>query len=234
MGNFNTHLRRDQIIDALNSALSAVQPDDLSNVATTGRYSDLSGKPVIDESPTEDSENLVSSGGVASAIKVISNAVTEQIDTGAKNRLTINSGSSTLPTRWINVPVSVEAGKYRVYFGNLMSDDTDAETCQACFLDSGNHQVSNWMSFSRSAAVSASATLTAAATTLRLYASDSYAHSEGDVVSFVDGMVCKEEEWEISQTYVPYCPTMAELYQMILDLGGGNRSMQTEPEQEVR
>ena len=59
---------------------------------------------------------------------------------------------------------------------------------------------------------------------MRLYASDSYAHSEGDVVSFVDGMVCKEAEWEISQTYVPYCPTMAELYQMILDLGGGSRA----------
>ena len=152
-------------------------------------------------------------------------ALTGQIDSGAKNRMTINSGSNTLPARWINIPVSVEAGKYRVYFGNLMSDDTDAEICQACFLDSSNQQASNWMSFSRSAAVSASATLTAAATTLRLYASDSYAHSEGDVVSFVDGMVCKEEEWEISQTYVPYCPTMAELYQMILDLGGGNRSM---------
>ena len=152
-------------------------------------------------------------------------AVVGLIDSGAKNRMTINSGSNTLPTRWINIPVSVEAGKYRVYFGNLMSDDTDAEICQACFLDSSNQQASNWMSFSRSAAVSASATLTAAATTLRLYASDSYAHSEGDVVSFVDGMVCKEEEWEISQTYVPYCPTMAELYQMILDLGGGNRSM---------
>lgn len=151
-------------------------------------------------------------------------ALAGQIDTGAKNRLTINSGSSTPPTRWINIPVSVEAGKYRVYFGNLMSDDTDAEICQACFLDGSNQQTSNWMSFSRSAAVSASATLTAAATTLRLYASDSYAHSEGDVVSFVDGMVCKEAEWEISQTYVPYCPTMPELYQMILDLGGGSRA----------
>ena len=161
-------------------------------------------------------------------------ALAVQIDTGAKNRLTINSGSNTLPTRWINIPASVEAGKYRVYFGNLMSDDTDAETCQACFLDSSNQQVSNWMSFSRSAAVSASATLTAAATTLRLYASDSYAHSEGDVVSFVDGMVCKEEEWEISQKYIQYCPTMAELYQMILDLGGGNRSMTPTEQEEQR
>lgn len=225
MGNFNTHLRRDQIIDALNNALSAVQPDDLASVATSGRYADLLGKPIVDESPTEDSENLVSSGGVASSIKVISNAVAEQIDTGAKNRLTINSGSSTPPTRWINIPVNIEAGKYRVYFGTLASDDTDAEKCQACFLNSDNQQVSNWLSFSRGSGVSAAATLTGAATSFRLYPSDSYAHSEGVTVTFTDGMVCAESDWAISQKYVPYCPTMAELYQMILDLGGGNRTM---------
>ena len=152
-------------------------------------------------------------------------ALTGQIDSGAKNRLTINSGSSTPPTRWINIPVSVEAGKYRVYFGTLASDDTDAEKCQACFLDSSNAQVSNWLSFERGSAVSAAETLTSTATTLRLYASDSYAHSEGDTVTFTDGMVCAESDWAISQKYVPYCPTMPELYQMILDLGGGNRSM---------
>lgn len=234
MANFNTYLRKDQIMDALNGGLNAVQPDDLSTVATSGRYSDLLGKPIVDETPTEDSENLVSSGGVASAIKVISNAVAGQIDTGAKNRLTISSGSNTPPTRWINIPVNIEAGKYRVYFGTLASDDTDAEICQACFLDSNSAQVSNWLSFERGSDVSAAATLTSTATTLRLYASDSYAHSAGDTVTYTDGMVCKDTDWAISQKYVPYCPTMAELYQMILDLGGGNRSMQTEPEQEVR
>lgn len=234
MGNFNTHLRRDQIIDALNNALSSVQPDDLASVATSGRYADLLGKPIVDESPTEDSENLVSSGGVASAIKVISNAVAEQIDTGAKNRLTIGSGSSTPPTRWINIPVSVGSGNFRVSFGTLSSDDTDSDKCQACFLDASNTQVSNWLTFTRGTDVSAAAALTGAATTFRLYPSDSYAHSEGDTVTFTDGMVCAESDWAISQKYVPYCPTMAELYQMILDLGGGNRSMQVEPEQEVQ
>jgi hypothetical protein len=234
MGNFNTHLRRDQIIDALNNALSSVQPDDLASVATSGRYADLLGKPIVDESPTEDSENIVSSGGVANAIKVIRNAVAGQIDGGAKNRLTINSGSNTPPTRWINIPVSIAPGTYHVFFGNLASDDTDAEKCQACFLDSANTQVSNWLSFERGTDVSAVATLTGAAITLRLYPSDSYAHSEGDTVTFTDGMVCAESDWAISQEYAPYCPTMPELYQMILDLGGGNRSMQVEPEQEVR
>ena len=144
-----------------------------------------------------------------------------QIDSGAKNRLTINSGSSTPPTRWINIPVSVSAGKYRVYFGTLSSDDADAEKCQACFLDSSNAQVSNWMGFERGSAVSAAATLTSTATTLRLYPSDSYAHSEGDTVTFTDGMVCAESDWAISQEYAPYCPTMPELYQMIQALQNG-------------
>ena len=159
-------------------------------------------------------------------------AVVGLIDSGAKNRMTINSGSNTLPTRWINIPVSFESGNYRVYFGNLTSDDTDAEKCQACFLDSANTQVSNWLSFERGTDVSAAATLTGSATTFRLYPSDSYAHSEGDTVTFTDGMVCAESDWSISKKYVPYCPTMEELYQMILDLGGGNRSMNATPTEE--
>lgn len=148
-------------------------------------------------------------------------ALTGQIDTGAKNRLTINSGSSTPPTRWINIPVSVEAGKYRVYFGTLASDDTDAETCQAIFMDTSNANVSNWMMLTRGNDASAVATVTSAATTLRLYPSDSYAHSEGDTVTFTDGMVCAEPDWAISQEYAPYCPTLQELYAMIQALQNG-------------
>ena len=37
-------------------------------------------------------------------------------------------------------------------------------------------------------------------------------------------MICKASEYLISPEYVPYCPTMQELYQMILDLGGGSRA----------
>ena len=38
-------------------------------------------------------------------------------------------------------------------------------------------------------------------------------------------MVCKGTEKAITPEFEPYCPTLPEIYQMILDLGGGNRSM---------
>lgn len=31
-------------------------------------------------------------------------------------------------------------------------------------------------------------------------------------------MICTKADWDISQSYVPYCPTLYELYQMILDM----------------
>lgn len=159
--------------------------------------------------------DAVNSGITAAKLTADEAALAEVVDNGAKNRLTINSGSST---RWIYIPVSVEAGKYRVYFGTLTSDDTDATTCQACFLDSNSTQVSDWLSFNRGSNVSDDATLTSTATKILLYSSDSYAHSAGDTVTFTNGMVCTAADWAVSQKFVPYCPSMAEMYQMILAL----------------
>lgn len=158
---------------------------------------------------------------------VLTAGLAGEIDSGAKNRLTISSGSNTPPTRWIDIPVSIEPGTYHVYFGNLTSDDTDAETCQMIFFDSSMQQASGWLMLPRGNDVSGVITVTAAATTLRLYASDSYAHSAGDTVTYTDGMVCKDTDWAISQRYVPYCPTMPELYQMILALQSGGASLQS-------
>lgn len=44
-------------------------------------------------------------------------------------------------------------------------------------------------------------------------------------------MICAKAAWDISHDYVPYCPTMAELYAMIQALQSGTRSMRTEPEE---
>ena len=45
-----------------------VQAGELAEVAKTGNYNDLEGKPSVDESPTSGSDALVKSGGVAAAI----------------------------------------------------------------------------------------------------------------------------------------------------------------------
>ena len=142
-------------------------------------------------------------------------ALTDIVNSGGKNKMQVVSGQSVPPTRWINIPVVIAAGVYRVFFGDLQSDDTDSNLCQACFLDSANVQVSNWLTFSRGTDVSAQATITGETAILRLYPSDSYAHSQNDTVTFDRAMICDKALWDISPTYTPYCPTLAELYALV-------------------
>lgn len=142
-------------------------------------------------------------------------ALSDIVNSGGKNKMQVVSGQSVPPTRWINIPVVIAAGVYRVYFGDLQSDDTDSDLCQACFLDTSNVQVSNWLTFSRGTDVSAQATITGETAILRLYPSDSYAHSQNDTVTFDRAMICDKALWDISPTYTPYCPTLAELYALV-------------------
>ena len=48
-------------------------------------------------------------------------------------------------------------------------------------------------------------------------------------------MICTLADWNVSQKYVPYCPSMQEMYQMILALQNGTRSapalVKAEPEE---
>lgn len=37
-------------------------------------------------------------------------------------------------------------------------------------------------------------------------------------------MICTAEDWALSEQFQPYCPSLPELYRMILDLGGGSRA----------
>lgn len=153
-------------------------------------------------------------------------ALAGQIDGGAKNLLQTASSSGT---RFVNVPIVLEPGTYHIYFGEISSTDTDAQTCQCAAFASDNSDASNYLQLQRVNGVNGILTVTKATSYVRLYASNTYANSAGDTITFSDAMLCKEDDWAISQKYVPYCPTMPELYQMILDLGGGNRSMSAAP-----
>lgn len=140
------------------------------------------------------------------------------INAEAKNLSKVRNASSTLPTRWVDILISVEPGLYTVYFGNLSSTDTDTNLSQAIFLDDDNQNASAWMMFTRGEKTAVNVEVTAATKTLRVYPSNSYAASEGDVVTVTDIMICKQEHYNVSQEYVPYIPSNEELYQMILDL----------------
>ena len=123
-------------------------------------------------------------------ISDLHSGLSDVINSGGKNKIPVASGQSTPPTRWVNVPVVLSPGTYRVSFGTLTSTDTDDQVCQACFL-SGSTQVSNWLSFERGSNVhSGICAITANTTTFRLYPAGSYASSEGDTVTFDQCMVC--------------------------------------------
>ena len=141
-------------------------------------------------------------------------AVSVLINGGSKNRATVNDTSGT---RNVVIPVSLPAGEYVIYFGEIASDDTDATVCRVALADATDTAV--WSGGStRGTDKSISVTLEAAAASLYVYASDNYNHSSGDTVTVSDLMVCTKAEWDISQSYSPYCPTLPDLYQMILDM----------------
>lgn len=181
-----------------------LQPDNMwQNVYTKSEVDNIVTR--ID-SDIADAENDVSD---------LHSALVDVVNSGGKNKMPVASGQSTPPTRWVNVPVVLSPGTYRVSFGNLTSTDTDDTVCQACFL-SGSTQVSNWLSFERGTNVhSGICTITADTTIFRLYPAGSYASSEGDTVTFDQCMICDNALWEVSPEYTPYCPTLYELYQLV-------------------
>lgn len=134
------------------------------------------------------------------------------INTGAKNLCPVNSGSNTLPTRWLQISINLKPGTYKIKIGTLSSTDTDVSTCQFVFFDSSNNVASNYLYLSRGSDVSGTLTITTQTSYCRLYPSDSYAHSENDTVTATNIMICTEADYNISDAYVPYCPTLAGLY----------------------
>lgn len=142
-------------------------------------------------------------------------ALQRQINTGGKNQCPVNAGSNTLPTRWFQISVTLQPGTYKVYFGNLSSTDTDASTCQIVGFDAGNAQATNYVYPERGSAVAVDLTVTAETSYIRIYPSDSYAHSDGDTVTVLDLMICTKNDYDISPEYAPYCPTLAELYALV-------------------
>lgn len=151
-------------------------------------------------------------------ILAVSNDVAKQNDvlfdllnTGGKNHLQQNSGTAT---RNFAIPLDIPAGDYVLSIGEITSTDTDASVCRVAVANAadtaifaggttrGNDKV---LQFS----------ISEPAATLYIYASDSYSHSTGDTVTILNAMICSQSDYDFSPKYVPYCPTLAELYALV-------------------
>ena len=137
----------------------------------------------------------------------------ELVDSGAKNLLPVNSGTAI---QRYQIDVTLPAGEYMLYVGGLTSNDTDSSTCQIIAMTSPTGTVvSPYVMATRESGKYYSFTLTDTCNDIYVYASDSYAHGSGDTVTFSNLMICSKAAWDVSQKYVPYAPTNAELYEMI-------------------
>lgn len=149
------------------------------------------------------------------AAQIRDQLVVPLINTGGKNKCPVNSGSNTLPTRWLQISITLAPGSYKIYFGSITSTDTDAATCQVVCFDSNNAQASNYAYPARGSDIAADLNVTADTAYLRIYASDSYARSENDTVSVSDLMICTAADYAASNQYESYCPTLHELYDLV-------------------
>lgn len=213
----------------------------------------------MDTTPTSGSEKAVTSGAVYTALASKQDALTtaqlaaansgitaakltadeaalaEVVDAGAKNSAQTDSGSAT---QYAQIKCTVPAGTYKVSISSLSSDDTDATNCQIYFLNESRQNIvsSKGLINRGTGVVSNDITVSSDAGWVWIYASDSLSHSSGDTVSFSGAMCCTKAAWDISHAYVPYCPSMAEMYEMIQALQSGTRSApalaKSEPEVE--
>ena len=216
-----------------------LQPSESIQLDLTGYYTSaqtdtlLAGKQ---DTLSASQMNAVNSGITSTIVNTITAVLPELVDNGAKNKLyftetktgqdagcvyTVNADGT------ITVDVSGKTGNsYRVLsIGNV--DQTIDEFCDGTFVLSGCPSGGG------------------ASNSYRLYAAKStysaYDYGSGvtlpsrgsvtgiNVVIYIDSdytggnltfkpMVCKKAEWDISHEFVPYCPSLYELYQMILAL----------------
>lgn len=141
-------------------------------------------------------------------------ALLKLINTGGKNFSTVNTASGTLR---LIIDVDAPAGDYILSIGDLTSTDTDTSVCLITIYDANGSTLYTGGS-TRGADRQIPVTLTATAKKIYIYASDNYSHSSGDTVSITNLMLCAKADWDMTQTYVPYCPTLDQLYRMVLQL----------------
>lgn len=201
----------------------------------------------LDTTPTSGSTNPVTSGGVWTPLSYL-------VDNGAKNRYTFDGigRSSTYGTSYTDNGVTYTigaggsistsgtagtGGSYIMLFvgnsygsvnsfcngSNVLSGSTSKVAVRARANSTNSYLVED----SGSGAV-----LTATAYTGNIFLSVRVEEGVDATGETVYPMICTKTQWDISHTYEPYCPTMAEMYAMIQALQGTRSvQMRTVPEE---
>lgn len=240
MANFNTRLTKQQIITALTKALESMSEQEVQSAISTA----VSGKQDIlsfDNTPTSDSSNPVTSGGIYTDQQRQEAEIGAVAAQGAKNLLKITASSQTIKgvTFTVNDDQTVTV--------NGTNDGTGASVfvivpnAQAITIPDGNYILSGcpsgggetlpydlrWYMYSPSKSAYDSGNGASV---------EKSGNGAGSNIAIVvksgrtaDNLVFRPmlRRAEITDiTYVPYAPTNRELYEMILALQSG-RSLQS-------
>ena len=121
------------------------------------------------------------------------------VDNSIKNKVNVKSGSYTTSTQ---TDITLSVGEYVLYFGELISNDTDSTKCQV-LLRSGETNIVE-VKLERGTNIIYSITVNSTVDNVVIRASNTYANSVGDTLTVSNVMLCTLSDWNISQSYVPY------------------------------
>lgn len=154
-------------------------------------------------------------------ISTLKESLRRLLDTGAKNMTQYERAGGI---RYCDIPVDLEAGTYHMYFGDLVSTDTDGTKCRLeGYLFSEGHDViirptTTPVLMNRGEGANIEFVVNSKTDRLRIWAGEDKDASLEDDVDFEDAMVCLQSDYELTPTFVTFVPTLAALYQRVLDV----------------
>ena len=180
-------------------------------------------------------------------------AVVKSVDEGAKNLIQNNCNSKTVHgvTATTNADGSITVSGSSDYTNNFLvlydlyaGDNATSSYNSHLTLKAGTYinkgtgrsdvklQIIEYNTSSDYSIVSAGDTDTTFTLTKSYFAARLWISSTANFSTPVTvyPMICTAADWAVSQRFVPYCPTLYELYQMILLLQSGTRSLSMQPE----
>lgn len=151
-------------------------------------------------------------------ISRIGAACKELVDNGAKNKVSVNSGSTPAGGGYFvrELPISLEPGDY--VFKMKRSSTTTTSTSMALY-DENNTQVLSMSAPATTTDLTYQFYLPSAATKISIYV--------GYSVDVSDVMICTLAAYNVSNKFVPYRPSWDEMYAMIQALQTQSQSVQS-------
>lgn len=144
-------------------------------------------------------------------------ATAELVDAGAKNFLSVGTLSSSESTIYVTETIDpIPAGDY-VYSAKVtaVTSSTTNITSRITFFDSNNVNVGQ-VNITRNSSKRENGSITLTGTAVKAQFNPGANNSvEVESYEIENPMLCSAADWAVSQKYVPYCPSMAELYAMI-------------------